>query len=109
LGLHRVEGRLGGIPVGDVTDRRNEFVAVGLLLAQPFVEVAARPAARDDEVAGVVQTTAYGRANATHPSRYIRHFLAHVGLLLRLSGGHFSLAAISGLSIRGFPVSPPFP
>src|SRR5690606_20059815 len=107
LGLDLVEGGLGGVPVGHVADRGDELVAVRLLLPEPLVEVAAGPAARNDEVACVMQATADGRPDATHPACHVRHFLAHFALPLKSRGGHLSSTTSRGLRAARLTIPQP--
>jgi hypothetical protein len=80
--LRLLEGRDGRIPVPDVADRGIEGVAERLLLAQPLVEIAARPATGDHREAVLVQSLAHRRADAAHATGHVCHFLSHVALLV---------------------------
>ena len=82
LGLGLLKCRHRRVPIRDVAHGGKEVVAQGLLLIEPFGEIAAWAASRHNFVAISVQALANGCTNATHTTGDVCNFLVHGTLLL---------------------------
>ena len=77
LGLGLGKGVSGGLPVGHISGTGVESEAIGLLLIQPFLVVAAGAATSNDLEPPLMQAAADGGSNAPHTPGHIGDFLAH--------------------------------